>query len=378
MSSVKTAQRLVPAALAAYIARSALRSRSSPDVGGGDADRWRAGAGACPRASRARRARRRAASTNASRSPTSQGEDRELVAAEAGDGVVGAQRVAQALAADLEQAVAGGVAERVVDLLEVVEVEEGDDGGLAARPASRRSAARTARGSAGRSASPRTRAGAARRRAGGGGRRGRAGPSSAVRPTTSSTITATVPIQDDPVAARRRARGCASAARAQPVRRTSNAESTSIVDRLGALEVARTHQRELLARSRAGSRRSALQRRAAPGCRAASASELAVHVGAACAVTSAWTPSGTRRRGGRLPLQRAQAVGARPRRRSALVAAAALVGVAVQRGDAERRRRRDERDDGGDQDGAPAPASPRGGRPEDAPLDRFMSPASPW
>ena len=59
------------------------------------------------------------------------GEDRELVAAQAGDGVVGAQRVAQPLAADLEQAVAGGVAERVVDLLEVVEVEEGDHRGLA-------------------------------------------------------------------------------------------------------------------------------------------------------------------------------------------------------------------------------------------------------
>ena len=58
-------------------------------------------------------------------------EDRELVAAEAGDGVLAAQRVAQALAADLQQLVAGRVAERVVDLLEVVEVDEGDDGGLA-------------------------------------------------------------------------------------------------------------------------------------------------------------------------------------------------------------------------------------------------------
>src|SRR5688572_6563346 len=38
--------------------------------------------------------------------------------------------MAQALAADLQQAVAGGVPEGVVDALEVVEVEEGDDGVL--------------------------------------------------------------------------------------------------------------------------------------------------------------------------------------------------------------------------------------------------------
>ena len=37
----------------------------------------------------------------------------------------------QAVAGDLEQTVAGGVAEGVVDALEVVEVEEGDDGGHA-------------------------------------------------------------------------------------------------------------------------------------------------------------------------------------------------------------------------------------------------------
>ncbi len=59
------------------------------------------------------------------------GEDGELVAAEAGDGVAGAQCVAQAVAGDLQQAVARGVAERVVDPLEVVEVEEGDDRVLA-------------------------------------------------------------------------------------------------------------------------------------------------------------------------------------------------------------------------------------------------------
>ena len=55
----------------------------------------------------------------------------ELVAAQPRDGVALAQGVAQPLAADLQQAVAGGVPERVVDALEVVEVEEGDDGGRA-------------------------------------------------------------------------------------------------------------------------------------------------------------------------------------------------------------------------------------------------------
>ena len=50
----------------------------------------------------------------------------ELVAAEAGDHVAGTQHAAQALGDDLEQAVAGPVAERVVDDLEVVEVDEQD------------------------------------------------------------------------------------------------------------------------------------------------------------------------------------------------------------------------------------------------------------
>ncbi len=54
-------------------------------------------------------------------------QDGELVAAEARGGVAGADARAQALA-DLEQdPVAGGVAEAVVDRLEVVEVDE-DDG----------------------------------------------------------------------------------------------------------------------------------------------------------------------------------------------------------------------------------------------------------
>ena len=50
--------------------------------------------------------------------------DRELVAAEARDQVAGAQHAPHALGDDLEQVVAGAVAERVVDHLEVVEVDE--------------------------------------------------------------------------------------------------------------------------------------------------------------------------------------------------------------------------------------------------------------
>ena len=51
-------------------------------------------------------------------------QDRELVAAEPGHGVRRAQRARQPLADQLEQAVAVVVAERVVDLLEVVEVHD--------------------------------------------------------------------------------------------------------------------------------------------------------------------------------------------------------------------------------------------------------------
>ena len=57
----------------------------------------------------------------------------ELVAAQPGDRVAGAQRVAQPLAADRQQPVARGVAERIVDLLEVIEVEERDHGGASLR-----------------------------------------------------------------------------------------------------------------------------------------------------------------------------------------------------------------------------------------------------
>ena len=51
-------------------------------------------------------------------------QDRELVAAEAGDGLVPAQRVPQPLGDREDQLVAGRVAEAVVDHLEAVEVEE--------------------------------------------------------------------------------------------------------------------------------------------------------------------------------------------------------------------------------------------------------------
>ena len=51
-------------------------------------------------------------------------DDRELVAAEAGEHVAGAQHRAQTRADLLEHEVAGAVAERVVELLEAVEVDE--------------------------------------------------------------------------------------------------------------------------------------------------------------------------------------------------------------------------------------------------------------
>ena len=54
------------------------------------------------------------------------GQDRELVAAEPGDQVVVADEAADPLGDRDEQRVAGGVAEGVVDDLEVVEVDEQD------------------------------------------------------------------------------------------------------------------------------------------------------------------------------------------------------------------------------------------------------------
>ena len=51
-------------------------------------------------------------------------QDRKLVAAEARDGIGRPGRLDQALRRRLQQAVAGGVTERIVDVLEVVEVQE--------------------------------------------------------------------------------------------------------------------------------------------------------------------------------------------------------------------------------------------------------------
>ena len=64
--------------------------------------------------------------------------DDELVAAEAGDQVAGAHRRAQPVGHLDEQLVAGGVAERVVDDLEVVQVQE--QAGQPAAPGRNRSA----------------------------------------------------------------------------------------------------------------------------------------------------------------------------------------------------------------------------------------------
>src|SRR5689334_16467617 len=51
-------------------------------------------------------------------------EHHELVAAEAGDEILRTQHLAQPLGNRAEQLVAAGMAERVVDLLELVEVDE--------------------------------------------------------------------------------------------------------------------------------------------------------------------------------------------------------------------------------------------------------------
>ena len=53
-------------------------------------------------------------------------QDRELVAAEAGDGVARAKRLLSRGATAAQQLVAGRVADAVVDELELVEVEEED------------------------------------------------------------------------------------------------------------------------------------------------------------------------------------------------------------------------------------------------------------
>ena len=72
-----------------------------------------------------------------SASPTSRQQDAELVAAEAGHGVAGRAARVAAAADLLEQHVAVVVAERVVDLLEVVEVHEHHGGRVSRRAAAR-------------------------------------------------------------------------------------------------------------------------------------------------------------------------------------------------------------------------------------------------
>ena len=81
-------------------------------------------------------------------------QDGELVAAEPGDRVARAQDAGDARADELQQLVAAVVAERVVDLLELVEVEEHHDRPRAVAARRRRARGRRgpgrARGSAGR------------------------------------------------------------------------------------------------------------------------------------------------------------------------------------------------------------------------------------
>ena len=66
----------------------------------------------------------RSATANASASDSTSQQDDELVAAEPGDGVRAADDVLQARAERDEEVVAGLVAERVVDRLELVDVEQ--------------------------------------------------------------------------------------------------------------------------------------------------------------------------------------------------------------------------------------------------------------
>ena len=110
-------------------------------------------------------------------------------------------------------------------------------------------------------------------------------------------MTATVPIQEIRSlrsASSRLRVGGARAGRAR-MRRT---RVDGVVDRVGALEVARTQQRELLLdRGRQPSKAPRPAPRRLP-LAAQAPSSSASHVRAAASVTSAWTASGTRRAGG--------------------------------------------------------------------------------
>ena len=132
MPGSKTAKPALPLALAMYIATSALRTTSWRVVAGvaraGDADaggdRDVVVADHVRHAELARRAARPWPATAAG--PARLGQDRELVAAQPGDEVAVADRAGDPLGHGDEERVAGGVAERVVDDLEVVEVDEQD------------------------------------------------------------------------------------------------------------------------------------------------------------------------------------------------------------------------------------------------------------
>ena len=147
----KSSERSLPSSLARYIAASASRSISSavssPAAAQRDADAR--GHEALLALDHDRRVERGGdAVGDAGRDGLvvdARQEDRELVAAEAGDRVAGAQRVAQPLGDDDQQLVAGGVPERVVDDLELVEVDEEHGGG--AGPSASASFSLKARGS---------------------------------------------------------------------------------------------------------------------------------------------------------------------------------------------------------------------------------------
>ena len=174
--SSKNSSRALPCSLAWYIAASASRSSSSAVVVRAVGDRDPE-AGAEEALAAVEHERALELGGDAVGDPAHVGEardaleqDHELVAAEAGDHVVGAQLGRQALGDGDQQLVAGAVAERVVDDLEVVDVGEQDrepacwsrGGARAPRPA----CGRTARGSAARSAGRGAPGGrAARRRA---------------------------------------------------------------------------------------------------------------------------------------------------------------------------------------------------------------------
>ena len=123
---------LRPASLASYIARSALTSTSSPRsvVGGlehrdADARGHRALAGAGDRDPLGAQRLEQLVGDVLGRVPRGARQQRgELVAAEPGEHVALAQPRAQHRRDARDDLVAGGVAERVVDVLEVVEVEQ--------------------------------------------------------------------------------------------------------------------------------------------------------------------------------------------------------------------------------------------------------------